>query len=527
MADVLFVYSLRIAVTNVQKDVDNAAENIINQYVRNDRQVHRIHASSRSRSKRRTPSAKTAISTEDHVIVANQTVTAAGNSRGNKRKIFLQTATTQACAQGNQVPVRVLMDSGSQRTYITDTLNNKLGLVPEKTELLNLNTFGNDKVERRKCDKVKLQLKGQSKDIELSALSFPKICAALSTSLDIDEYPHLQGLQLADDNLHSNDTDSDIDILIGSDYYYHIITGEIQRGDVGPCAVNSEFGWLICGSGKAKIPGRDETVANFVAERNDVLSHNLIFKNEHEDLNEVLSKFWTTDSIGITDDVDVVKGEFLKDVRYKEDESRYEVSLPWKEGCQIGSNGYSQCVKRLDQVFSRSKGEPELLKEYDNVIKGQFQAGIIERVVDPQLNLDDAHYLPHHGVTRHDKQTTKLRVVFDGSAKHGEGSLSINDCLEKGPNLVPHLFDTIINFRGYPVGIASDVEKAFHQISIDPTDRRKLRFLWYDDVTKASPQVVHYQFCRLDSHRAQRSCPRFWNITSKVVLKTILKSCQY
>ncbi len=97
-------------------------------------------------------SAKTAISTEDHVIVANQTVTAAGNSRGNKRKIFLQTATTQACAQGNQVPVRVLMDSGSQRTYITDTLKNKLGLVPEKTELLNLNTFGDDKVERRKCD---------------------------------------------------------------------------------------------------------------------------------------------------------------------------------------------------------------------------------------------------------------------------------------------------------------------------------------------------------------------------------------
>ena len=88
-------------------------------------------------------------------------------------------------------------------------------------------------------------------------------------------------------------------------------------------------------------------------------------------------------------------------------------------------------------------------------------------------------------------------MVFDGSAKHGEGYLSINECLEKGPNLVPHLFDTIISFRGYPIGIASDVEKAFHQISIDPTDRRKLRFLWYDDVTKASPKIVHYQFCRL------------------------------
>ena len=135
------------------------------------------------------------------------------------------------------------MDSGSQRTYITDTLKNNLGLVPEKTELLNLNTFGNDKVERRKCDKVTLHLKGQSKDIEVSALSFPKICAPLSTTLDIDEYPHLQGLQLADDSLLNND--ANVDILIGSDHYYDIITGEIQRGDGGPCAVNSEFGWLI------------------------------------------------------------------------------------------------------------------------------------------------------------------------------------------------------------------------------------------------------------------------------------------
>ena len=105
--------------------------------------------------------------------------------------------------------------------------------------------------------------------------------------------------------------------------------------------------------------------------------HNLIFKNEYEDLNEILSKFWATDSIGITDDVDVVRGGFLKDVKYKENESRYEVSLPWKEGCEIELNGYSQCVKRLDNVFSRLKSDPELLKEYDDVIKGQFQAGII------------------------------------------------------------------------------------------------------------------------------------------------------
>ena len=46
------------------------------------------------------------------------------------------------------------MDSGSQRTYVTDALKNKLSLNPERSEVLNLNTFGNDQVEKRWCDQV-------------------------------------------------------------------------------------------------------------------------------------------------------------------------------------------------------------------------------------------------------------------------------------------------------------------------------------------------------------------------------------
>ena len=123
-----------------------------------------------------------------------------------------------------------------------DALKNKLSLNPERSDVLNLNTFGNDQVEKRRCDQVRLQLKAQTRDIEITALSFPKICAPLSTMLDIDQYPHLQGLELADESL-LDDTFSDVDILIGSDFYYDIIMGDIRRGDEGPCAVNSEFGW--------------------------------------------------------------------------------------------------------------------------------------------------------------------------------------------------------------------------------------------------------------------------------------------
>ena len=147
-------------------------------------------------------------------------------------------------------------------------------------------------------------------------------------------------------------------------------------------------------------------------------------------------------------------------------------------------------------MYSRLKTEPVLLQEYDNVIRQQLRTGIIEEVSEP-TKLEGTYYLPHHGVVRREKLTTKVRVVFDGSARHGSSSLSINKRLEKGPNLVPHLFDVLVKFRGFPLGITSDVEKAFHQIEIDPDDRRMLRFLWVDDITKDKPDIVHYQFSRL------------------------------
>ena len=89
--------------------------------------------------------------------------------------------------------------------------------------------------------------------------------------------------------------------------------------------------------------------------------------------------------------------------------------------------------------------------------------GIMEPTVDTE---EYSHFLHHHRVIREHNETKKLSVVFDGSAKSGKDDLSLNDCLEKGPNLVPRIFDAIMKFRGYPIGIVADIEKAFHQVQI-------------------------------------------------------------
>ena len=157
---------------------------------------------------------------KNDTVTANQISTTVARS---KRQVYLQTATTYAYSpnRSSVVPVRVLMDSGSQRSYVTESLKNKLGLIPEKTEVLNLNTFGDDKFRKQRCDQIQLQLQGQTKDIEIMALCFPKICSPLSMTSDFEHYPHLDGLVPADQSLLDNSV-TDIDILIGADYYFEI-----------------------------------------------------------------------------------------------------------------------------------------------------------------------------------------------------------------------------------------------------------------------------------------------------------------
>ena len=98
---------------------------------------------------------------------------------------------------------------------------------------------------------------------------------------------------------------------------------------------------------------------------------------------------------------------------------------------------------------------------------------------------------------RRDRETTKLRIVYDGSAKPLERTHSLNNCLETGPNYTPQLFDTLVNFRWHKIGLTADIEKAFLMVGINETDRDMLRFLWLKDPDDLNSEIVHLRFTRL------------------------------
>ena len=109
---------------------------------------------------------------------------------------------------------------------------------------------------------------------------------------------------------------------------------------------------------------------------------------------------------------------------------------------------FSLCQTRLKSLQRRLRVTPDLMREYNKIIQEQMRLGIVEAVSDCKGPDDEippnCHYLPHHGVVHLSSQTTKLRIVYDGSARAQGDDCSLNDCLQKGPNYIPKLFEVLV-----------------------------------------------------------------------------------
>ena len=158
-------------------------------------------------------------------------------------------------------------------------------------------------------------------------------------------------------------------------------------------------------------------------------------------------------------------------------------------------DNYQICVRRLQALMKRLKSKPEMLAEYDKIIQDQLAEGIIEVVPEKGSEVGRIHYIPHKAVVRNDKDTTKMRIVFDASAK-GRGP-SLNNCLEPGPNLLPELFNVLIRFRFHRVAVVADIEKAFLNIDIAARDRDVLRFLWVKSLEDVNPEIQSLRITRV------------------------------
>ena len=96
--------------------------------------------------------------------------------------------------------------------------------------------------------------------------------------------------------------------------------------------------------------------------------------------------------------------------------------------------------------------------------------------------------------------TTKVRIVYDASAKTDDKNCSLNDCLNRGPVMLENLSGLLLRFRCNAVALISDIEKAFLQVGLQDTERDATRFVWLAVPNKPdqiSGNIQTYRFTRL------------------------------
>ena len=430
--------------------------------------------------------------------------------------VLLQTARAVVHNPSNpevSIGVRLLFDSGSQRSYITEQAKAQLALEPTREQMLSIATFGSSREQTKVCTVVNVGmcLKGYS-PMSLSLYVVPTICEPLTSqpiAMCIETVEPFQGLDFAD--YADGRSSLPIDILIGCDYYWELVTGRVCRGERGPTAIHTKLGWVL--SGPTLTNSRIQCSMNLVT------THVLRADTQPQEaanLDEQLRSFWELESLGIQETEKTMYDEFASKIAFSD--GRYKVALPWKEFHDALPDNYQLSLKRLHGLLRRLKQDPTVLEQYDRTIREQLDKGFIEAVNVSEPAPGRVHYLPHHGVLRTDKTTTKLRVVYDASAKSDGASL--NDCLHKGPKFNQLILDILLRFRSYKIALTADVEKAFLMISIDESDRDVLRFVWVDDVNKADPEIRVFRFARVAF--GVSSSPFLLNATIKYHLESFL-----
>ena len=395
-----------------------------------------------------------------------------------------------------RMKINTLLDDGSTKTYINSDVAHELG-VHGKQKTIAVGVLGgrNSFVKGEEVTLTLISIDGAIRQ-EITAQTTTKVTGYMKAT---EWYRHSQSWEhLKQIKFPKIATKKTIDLLIGSDHIeLHTTIKEIagQRGE--PVARLTPLGWTCVGRVEPTNLPRDERYVSFFCANQACEEFRL-------------EKFWEVEEIPFeTDTTDYMSREesdavrIVKKTMKKVNGNRFQIGSPWKmkrEGVSEGyrmkhnieeiPNNFKGAYKRL-VTTERSVRKKGVQSKYNEVFVKYLGKNCIRKVSKPESK-DTKWLLAHFPILRFDKETTKIRIVFDASAKFE--NVSLNDFVLKGPKLQRDVFTIICRFRRHPIAIVCDISEMYLQIELTPEDRKYFRFLWRNCEDRA-PDV--YEFSRL------------------------------
>ena len=389
---------------------------------------------------------------------------------------------------GHTMPARALMDSGAAMSLVSSRIAQLLKLNLHRANIQFSGVQGTPCKAAKYTSNLSISpIQAKAPSIELAAAVVATVtndlpAQELSSTTDLS---HIANLQLADPNFH---IPGRIDIILGADVYYRLLgkAPAVVGSILDPAAISTIFGWAITGPVRTHSHHTQSTPS---------LHYQLTPADLQLDLR--MAQFWEMEEVDkapepLTSAEDQAQVHYDVTTSYSSDQLRYTVELPKKVDVPALGESRSQALSRY---ISNEKSiiRRKVWKPFQAVVQGYLDLGHAEPV-PPSLSLPREHYyLPMHSVTKQSSTTTKLRVVFDGSATTSTG-ISLNESLLIGPTLHPTLGAILIKFRSYPVAITADISKMYREVALAPKDRDLHRFIW-----RARPEdpVKDYRMTRV------------------------------
>lgn len=207
-----------------------------------------------------------------------------------------------------------------------------------------------------------------------------------------------------------------------------------------------------------------------------------------QELQESLIRFWNQEEFPdlkarTLSEEDQRCEEHYQTTDSRNPQGRYIVRLPIKDDLSKLGDSKTAAYHSFKRLSGRFSSNSLYQQRYVEFIEEYKKLEHMTPVPDFHKASSPINYLPYHGVLREHSSTTKLRVVFNGSA-HTSTGLSINDLLYTGQKLQTDVADVILWSRTHRYLFSTDIVKMYRQILIHPDDRDLQRILWVNSTNR-------------------------------------------
>ena len=363
--------------------------------------------------------------------------------------------------------VRALLDSASSASFISERLTHLMEF-PRTHQNLKISGVAGLSHATPSHSIVQFAVSpvnSPADKAQVSAIVVPRVTCDLPVKPVTPQlsWKHLSDIPLADPDFGRPGRN---DLLLGVDLFVASLLQGRRTGPPGsPTAFETKFGWVL--AGLVESQGHPHQIATHHASLVETTSSANFGK-----LKKVQEA--TSNSSPRRDQLCLTSKKVIVVMKAANSSSLFPGNLThhhWANLVHKRSEGFS-----LSSVRYIQKNE---FSTFDGVMQEYFDLGHAEPVPTADLEKPekDVFYLPMHAVNKESSTTTKIRAVFDASAKSSSG-VSLNDLLLVGPTVHSSLIDVLLRFRLHRIAITTDVSKMYRAIQLAHQDRDLHRFVW-------------------------------------------------